>query len=54
MTQWRFERYREAYLEMALRAKFRPGAPSDVCGNIQMSNEELQSGNPAPRGNKIR
>jgi len=29
MTEWRFERYRAAYLEMARRTKYRPGAPSD-------------------------
>ena len=30
-------RYVEAYLMMALPAKYRPGAPSDGCGNIQLS-----------------
>jgi hypothetical protein len=34
VTQWRYERYRDAYLEMAKRAKYRPEAPGDGFGNI--------------------
>jgi hypothetical protein len=45
MMQWRFERYREAYLEMAQRTKYRPGAPSDGCGHIMMSAEEFDDPN---------
>jgi len=36
------ERYREAYLMMAGQANYRPQAPSDGCGNIQLSSEQLQ------------
>jgi hypothetical protein len=42
MTKWRFGRYKEAYLAMAKRSKYRPGAPSDGCGHIEMSAEDLR------------
>jgi hypothetical protein len=42
MSEWGFERYKAAYLEMAKRAKYRPGAPSDGLGHIVgMSEEEF-------------
>jgi hypothetical protein len=41
MTQWRFERYRAAYLEMAAQAHYRPAAPNDGCGNILLDDDEL-------------
>jgi hypothetical protein len=41
VTEWRFERYRDAYLKMARETKYRPGAPSDGWGNILLSREEL-------------
>lgn len=42
MTEWRFNRYKEAYLEMAKRARYRPGAPSDGMGNIDMTDAEFR------------
>jgi hypothetical protein len=45
MTEWRFQRYKQAYLAMAKRAKYRPGAPSDGCGHITMSLEEFRDPN---------
>jgi hypothetical protein len=42
MTEWRFERYRTAYLEMAKQARYRPAAPSDGCGNIELDEDELR------------
>jgi hypothetical protein len=41
MSEWRFNRYREAYLEMARRARYRPGAPSDGMGHIDMTDEDF-------------
>jgi hypothetical protein len=40
--RWRLGRYKQAYLEMAKRTKYRPGAPSDGMGHIQMSAEQLR------------
>lgn len=34
-------RFVEAYLMMATRANYRPGAPGDGCGNISLSADEL-------------
>jgi hypothetical protein len=39
--QTEHDRIQEAYLQMAERAKFRPQAPSDGMGNIQLSDEDL-------------
>src|SRR5580698_6643812 len=36
------ERIREAYLQMAKVATYRPQAPSDGMGNIELDDEELQ------------
>jgi hypothetical protein len=41
MTEWRFERYYEAYLAMAKEARDRPAAPGDGCGGIDLDEEEL-------------
>ena len=38
----RLERFREAYLQMAQQAKYRPQAPSDGFGNIQISIEQIR------------
>jgi hypothetical protein len=35
-------RFKEAYLGMARRARYRPGAPGDGCGNIVLSDEDLR------------
>jgi hypothetical protein len=43
MIDLRYGRYKEAYLAMAQRAKYRPGAPSGGFGDIQMSLEELHN-----------
>jgi hypothetical protein len=37
-----WHRFREAYLRMANEARYRPQAPSDGCGNIQLTPEEYQ------------
>lgn len=37
----RFERYRTAYLEMAKTARYRPVAPSDGLGNVQLSKSQM-------------
>jgi hypothetical protein len=42
MSEWRFNRYKEAYLEMAKRARYRPGAPSDGMGNIDMTDRDFR------------
>jgi hypothetical protein len=36
-----FDRLREAYLNMAQRANYRPAAPSDGCGGIFLTKREL-------------
>ena len=36
-----FDRLREAYIAMSKRAKYRPAAPIDGCGNITLSDEVL-------------
>src|SRR5215472_7579086 len=41
--EWRFRRYREAYLAMAKRTKYRPGAPSDGFGDILLLSEEMRN-----------
>ena len=41
MPYWAITRFAEAYLMMAMRARYRPGAPSDGMGNIQLESEEL-------------
>lgn len=41
MADTEHERIREAYLRMAERAEYRPQAPSDGFGNIQLSESEL-------------
>ncbi len=42
MTDWRFDRYRTAYLAMARRAKYRPAAPSDgMTGELRLTDREL-------------
>jgi hypothetical protein len=38
----RIARFFETYLMMALRAAYRPGAPSDGCGNIQLTREQCE------------
>jgi hypothetical protein len=38
------DRIIEAYLQMAQEAHYRPAAPSDGLGNIQLSAEELRNG----------
>jgi hypothetical protein len=38
----RIERFAEAYLEMAKRAKYRPAAPGDGMGNVSLSDEEAR------------
>jgi hypothetical protein len=35
-------RYGEAYLRMAEEAHYRPQAPSDGCGNLQLTLEEVK------------
>jgi hypothetical protein len=35
------DRLREAYIAMSKRAKYRPAAPIDECGNITLSDEAL-------------
>lgn len=42
MTDLRFGRYKEAYLAMVKRAKYRPGAPSDGICHVLLSAEELR------------
>jgi hypothetical protein len=37
-----YTRIKEAYLQMVSEAKYRPGAPSDGFGNIQLTEEELK------------
>jgi hypothetical protein len=37
-------RIAEAYMQMAGEAKYRPAAPSDGMGNIQLTDEELSDG----------
>jgi hypothetical protein len=41
MSDERLQRYAEAYLAMADRAEYRPQAPSNGCGHIQLSQEEI-------------
>lgn len=36
-----YKRLREAYLMMAQRARYRPAAPSDGCGHIELSRAEV-------------
>jgi len=36
----KLERFHQAYLAMAKQAKYRPQAPSDGCGNIQLTKEQ--------------
>ena len=36
-----FDRLREAYIAMSKRAKYRPAAPIDGCGNITLPDEVL-------------
>lgn len=38
----RIERFTEAYIEMAKRAKYRPVAPGDGLGNVSLSAEEAR------------
>ena len=38
----RVERFAEAYLEMAKRARYRPAAPGDGFGNVSLSTEDLR------------
>jgi hypothetical protein len=38
----RLLRFREAYLLMVKHANYRPGAPSDGCGGIMLSLEEIR------------
>lgn len=42
MTETKFHRFAEAYFKMASEARYRPAAPSDGIGNIQLSLEECQ------------
>jgi hypothetical protein len=42
---WGIMRFIEAYLMMAMRAKYRPGAPGDGCGGIYLSDAELADPN---------
>lgn len=42
MSDTELQRVREAYLRMAREAKYRPQAPSDGFGNIQLTEKELQ------------
>jgi hypothetical protein len=42
MDDPRAERFRQAYLKMA--PFYRPRAPSDGCGNIQLSAEQIRVG----------
>jgi hypothetical protein len=41
-TDPRLENFRQAYLQMAREAKYRPQAPSDGFGNIQLTLAEVQ------------
>lgn len=41
-TKTEYDRICEAYLRMAREAKYRPAAPSDGFGNIQLSKSELE------------
>ena len=41
MSDFRFQRFRQAYMAMAKRAKYRPAAPGDGCGGIYLSKDEL-------------
>jgi hypothetical protein len=38
----RFQRFREAYLQMAREANYRPGAPSDGFGHTMLDLEQLR------------
>jgi hypothetical protein len=38
----RYDRYREAYLQMAEEAGYRPAAPSDGMGNADLTAEQLR------------
>jgi hypothetical protein len=38
----RVQRFADAYLRMASEAKYRPAAPADCCGTIQLSLEQLR------------
>lgn len=44
-TNNEFERIRDVYLEMAREANYRPAAPGDGLGSVQLTDEELK--NPA-------
>jgi hypothetical protein len=37
----KIERFREAYIAMAKKARYRPQAPGDGMGNISLSKEQL-------------
>jgi hypothetical protein len=41
MSNRRLERYRDAYLAMAKEAKYRPQAPSDGCGSVLLTQEQI-------------
>jgi hypothetical protein len=40
MSNPRLERYRDAYMQMAKHARYRPGAPGDGLGNVHLSHED--------------
>jgi hypothetical protein len=42
MTDARVQRFVDAYLAMAKQAKYRPAAPSDGFGNVQLSLEQVR------------
>src|SRR4051812_26096389 len=42
MSEARLQRFAQAYLAMAEEADYRPQAPSDGCGHIQLSRKELK------------
>lgn len=42
MSDPRFNRFREAYLQMAKVARYRPQAPGDGCGNVSLTDDELR------------
>jgi hypothetical protein len=42
MSEWTFERYKEAYKEMAQRAKYRPMSPGDGLGSCDLTEWELR------------
>jgi hypothetical protein len=42
MNEWRFDRYRTAYHEMWKHARYRPAAPGDGFGSIDLTDEEFR------------